>query len=360
MRHLRAFTLLASVVIASLALGGCDKDRPKPEETKKSEPVPVPSGLVFNDFLPTEGPVKGLGVRDASLEGGLAAVGASGEPAESDAAAQNHGKLRVTDPGAEPRALRKYTFVANRTERRILTIVQSVSRSVGNQAAPTQEITMKLHLDLTPKLVTPAGAMVEAKVAKVELPGTPPQAAQMLAALNGLSGTFQISPRGEPGEVSFVASQQLRNELAETVIQGLSQAVELLLAPFPDAPIGTGAKWEMGSSSPDQPEQGTKKFTLKEVNAEGGVVDAEIEIKVPRRAQQGPRGGMVFVEAEGAGKYTYQVRFDRMSTKVEGELSLNERLEVPDPKSGGKQTMTQSQKAKHLIEAPAAPAAAGK
>jgi hypothetical protein len=359
MRHLRAFTLSASVVLASLALGGCDKDKPKPEETKKSEPVPVPSGLVFNDFLPTEGPVKGLGVRDASIEGGLAAVGASGDQAEPDVAAQDPTKLRVTAPGAEPRALRKYTLVVNRTERRVLTIVQSVAQSVNNQAQPAQEISMKLHLDLTPKQVTPAGALVEAKVVKVELPGAPPQAAQLLAALNGLSGTFQISSHGEPGEVSFVANQQLKNQMAETVVQGLSQAVELLLAPFPDAPIGAGAKWEMGSSSPDQPEQGTKKFTLREVNAEGGVVDAEIEIKVPRRAQQGPRGGMVFVEAEGTGKYTYQVRFDRLSTKVEGELALNEKVEMPDPK-GGKQTLVRSQKAKHLIEGPAAPATAGK
>ncbi len=356
MRLLRALPLLASVVLAPLALGGCEKDKPKPEETKKSEPVPVPSGLVFNDFLPTEGPVTGLGVRDAGLEGGLAAM-AGAEPGEADSA-QDHEKLRVTEPGAEPRAVRKYTFVANRTDRRVLTIVQSIAQSMGDQAAPTQEITMKLHLDLTPKQVTPAGASVEAKVVKVELPGAPPQAAQMLAALNGLSATFDITSRGEVGEVSFVASQQLRNQLAETVVQGLSQAVQLLLAPLPEAPIGVGAKWEMGSSSPDQPEQGIKRFTLKEVSAEGGVIEAEIQIKVPRRAQQGPRGGMVFVEADGTGKYTYQVRFDRMSTKVEGELALNEKIEVPDGKGGGKQTITQSQKAKHLIESPAAPAAA--
>lgn len=356
MRHLRAFTLSASVVLAPLALGGCDKDKPKPDETTKSEPVPVPSGLVFNDFLPTEGNVKGLGVRDAGLEGGLGAV-AAGEPGEPDEAAHDPGKLRVTDPGAEPRTVRKYTFVANRTEKRVLTITQSMQQTMGNQTAPAQEITMKLHLDLTPKQIKPTGATVEAKVVKVELPGAPPQAAQMLEALNGLSGTFEISPRGDAGEVSFVAGQQMKNQLAETVVQGLSQAVQLLLAPFPDAPVGVGGKWEMGSSSPDQPEQGTKKFTLKEVSAEGGVVDADIDIKVPRRAQQGPRGGMVFVEAEGKGKYTYQVRFDRMSPKVEGELSLNERLEVPDPKGGGKQTITQSQKSKHRIEAPAAPAA---
>ena len=61
------------VLISLLALGGCDKDKPKVED-KKPESTPVPSGLVFNDFaLP--GSAAGLTVRDAGLEGGLAAVG---------------------------------------------------------------------------------------------------------------------------------------------------------------------------------------------------------------------------------------------------------------------------------------------
>ena len=58
----------------------------------------------------------------------------------------------------------------------------------------------------------------------------------------------------------------------------------------------------------------------------------------------------MFVEVDGKGKYNYHFRFDRMSTKVDGELTLNEKIEVPDPKGGGKQTVMQTQKAKHTIE----------
>ena len=99
--------------------------------------------------------------------------------------------VKVIDAGAEPRALRKYTFVANKVEKRILTITQAVSQSAGGQTAPAQEITLKIHLDITPKQVKPTGALMEAKVTKVELPGAPPQAAQMLASVNGLAGTFE-------------------------------------------------------------------------------------------------------------------------------------------------------------------------
>jgi hypothetical protein len=345
---------LGALMVLVLALCCCDKDKPKPEETKK-EATPVPSNLVFNDFLPTTGPATGLGVRDAGVDGALAAVG-GGEPGEPGAAPPEGagGRLKVVEPGSEPRAVRKYTFVANRTEKRILTVTQSVVQTVGGQSSPGQEVTLKLFLDLTAKQVKPAGATIEAKVTKVELPGAPPQAAQMLASMTGLSGTFDVTPHGEAGEVSFAGTAQMKNQLAETIVQSLSQATQLLLAPFPEAPIGAGARWEMGAAA-GPGEQGTKKFALKEVSGEGGVVEADIEIKVPRRATQAPRGGgMMFVEVDGKGKYGYQVRFNGMSTKVDGELSLNEKIEVPgDPRQGGgggKQTIVQSQKAKHLLE----------
>jgi hypothetical protein len=355
MRLARTVSLLGIAASFGIFVAACNKDKPAAEESKKAEATPVPSGLVFNDFLPTTGNATGLGVRgDAGLEGGLAAV-AGGEPgqlAPGAAPGEAAEKLKVTEPGAEPRTARKYTFVTNRTDKRILTISQNVTQSAGGQTAPGQEITLKLSLDLTPKQVKPAGASIEAKLTKVELPGAPAQVAGMLASLNGLTATFDVTSHGEVGELSFAGTQQMKNQLAETVLQGLSQAAQLLVAPFPDGPVGVGAKWEVAAAKSEQGEQGTKRFTLKEVSNDSAVVEADIEIKVPRRAQQSQRGGMMFVEVDGKGHYTYQSRFDRMSPKVEGELTLNEKIEASDPKGGGKQQVTQTQKAKHLIETP--------
>ncbi|HVH47126.1 MAG TPA: hypothetical protein VM925_32510 [Labilithrix sp.] len=351
MMRLRSSSIFGVVAVFMVVLSGCDKDKPKPDEAKKSEAVPVPSGLVFNDFLPTTGNASGLGVRDAGLEGGLAAVTGGEEPgAQPPGEGGEKLTVKVTDPGAEPRTHRKYTFAVNKVDKRVITLTQAVSQSAGGQTAPGQEMTLKIHLDLTPKQVKPSGAMLEAKVTKVELPGAPPQAAQMLASMNGLTGTFEVSPQGEAGEVSFAGSPQMKNQLAESVLQGLSQGLQLLLTPLPTAPVGAGAKWELGAKS--EAEQGTKRFTLKEVTNDGGVVDSEIEIKVPRRATQSPRGGTMFVEVDGKGRYTQQVRFNQTSPKAEGELTVNEKIEVPDPKGGGKQTIMQTQKAKQLIETP--------
>jgi hypothetical protein len=350
MTRLRSSSLFGMFAIL-LALSGC-KDKPKAEETKASEATPVPSDLVFNDFLPTTGNAAGLGVRDSGLEGGLAAVGGGGggEPGAPTEEATDKLALKVTDPGGEPRAVRKYAFVANKVDKRIFTITQAVSQSAGGQTSPAQEITLKIHLDLTPKQVKPSGASVEAKVTKVELPGAPPQAAQMLGSLAGLTGTFDVTPSGEVGEVSFSGSPQMKNQLAESVLQGLSQGLQLLLTPLPTVPVGAGAKWELAGKA--EVEQGTRRFTLKEVSNEAATIESDIDLKVPRRASQSPRGGTMFIEVDGKGRYTQQIRFNQMSPRSEGELSINEKIEVPDSKGGGKQTITQIQKSKQLIETP--------
>lgn len=352
-RPSRARLRFAASALAALLLTApaCSRDKPKPDdETAKSEPTPVPSGLVFNDFLPPSGKAEGLGVRDAGGEG-LAAIGAGSDTDEAGEAPADG--VKVTEAGAEPRAKRKYTFVPNRVDKRTLTLTQSATQVVDGQSTGAGEgVTFQLLLDLSVKQVTPTGATVEAKVTKVELEGAPKEAAPMLAAMSGLTGTFDVTSRGEVGEVSFVATQQMRNQLAETVVQGMSQAVQLLYAPLPEAAIGVGAQWELGEAAADAAEHGVKRFTLKEVKGEAAVIDADVEIKLPRRGAQGPGGVPMFLEVEGKGSYTYQVRFDRASTRVEGALSLQENIELVDPRGGGKQSVVRVQNVKHLVDSP--------
>lgn len=345
----RSLALSAVVVAVMVGLVGC-KDKPKPDEEKKAEAVPVPTDLVFNDFLPTNGTAAGLGVRDAGLEGGLAELGAVEEQAGSSGAGDEKLTVKLIEPGAEPRAARKYTFVANKVDKRIVTITQSVTQSAGGQEMPAQEVTLAIHIDLTTKNAKPTGATIEAKVTKVELPGGPRQAGPMLAALNGLTGSFEVSSRGEAGEISFTASQQMQNQLAETVLGGLSQGVQLLLTPLPSEPIGAGAIWELVGAK-HEGEANHRRFTLKEVSNAGGVVDTDIDMKVPRRAEQSPRGGTMFIEVDGKGKFTQQIRWSSLSPKAEGELTVNEKLEASDPRGGGRQTVM---KTKQRIETPAA------
>ena len=104
-------------------------------------------------------------------------------------------------------------------------------------------------------------------------------------------------------------------------------------------------------------------FTLKELTAEGGVVTTEVELNVPKHPfqQRGVPPGAT-QEVKGKGAYTYAFRFDRIATKVEGEMTITQRIEVGDPK-GAKQAITEVIKLKNRLESPnagappAAPAA---
>ena len=293
---------------------------------------------------------------DASLpEGGLGPDSTGVEPVATAGGAEEPTKLKVTEPGAEPRVARKYAFLVGKSDRRLLTIRQSAGREGGG---PAQEAAFALTADFTPKAVKPTATKFEMKVLKVDMPDAQgaqkAQAAAQLGAFAGLTGTFDISTRGEIGEVDFKADERMAGPGAEVIVQSLQQALELLVPPFPDAPVGTGAKWER---TVDRNERGANNsakhsFTLTEVSAEGGIITAAVEVSVskhPFQARGVPPGATE--EVKGKGSYTYAFKFDHISTKVNGEMTITRRIEVPDGK-GGKQSVAEVIKLKNSLESP--------
>src|SRR5205085_7055220 len=113
--------------------------------------------------------------------------------------------VRVTDAGAEPRALRTYAFVANKVDKRIVTIVQDQHRA--DEPGAALAFTFVANIDFTPKKVDATGTHFELKVTKVSIspaaipPAQRPQMAKSLGDLTGLTGGFDVTPRGEIGEV---------------------------------------------------------------------------------------------------------------------------------------------------------------
>jgi hypothetical protein len=357
---MRAIALAAAVLLAtSLASLGCNKDEPKKvsEEPKKS--TPVPSDMVFNDFLPPQGGTEGLAVR--GVDGGLIEAGAgaaAGAAAAAEAAlpADENAKLKVTEAGAEPRAARKYTFTANKTERRVIVIQQTLSQGGQKQAQPALQLTV----DLTPKAVKPTGTSFEMKVIGVDfadkdkldprIAAQLAQVTQQLAAFAGMTATFDVDPHGAVGEVSMQATEKVQKAGAEDLISAFQQAVELMLPPLPDEPIGVGAKWERSLEEKQMGLviKGKHTFELKDLDKDGGTVLATIEQKVPKRKIPDPRARGASVQVDATGTYTYTFRFDRIATKVQGELNRKETVEMPG--EGGKsESITRETKIVHTM-----------
>ena len=350
------------VVVASVLLGGCNKEPPKKPVDEPKKTTPVPSDMVLNDFVPSGGGGGIVGVKTdgGMLEGGMAsaeqpaAAGAT-EPAAPDDAM----KLHVTEAGAEPRAARRYAFVANHGDKRQITVRQSASQAGG----PAQENTFLLTADFTPKRVLPAATKFELKVLKIEMPDVPAaqraQAAAQFAPLTGLTGAFDITARGEIGEVDFKADERMQGPAAEMVVQSLQQSLELLVPPFPAEPVGVGARWDRKVERKERGMENSAKhsFTLKELTAEGGVVTADVEIAVPKHpfVQRGVPPGAT-EEVKGKGSYTYAFKFDHICTKVEGDMAITRTIELVDPK-GGKQSVATVIKLKNRLEQPGGAAA---
>jgi hypothetical protein len=350
----------AAALLALVTLAACNKDPdPKPIKDEPKKTTPVPEDMVLNDFLPPSGGAEGLAVR---VDGGLPEAGAEGAAAEGAPAGE--GDMKVTDPGAEPRAPRRYAFVANRAEKRTLVIRQSVSQQGQTQEQPP----LALTVEFTPKDVKPAATRFDMKVISVDLadkekldPRLVAQAGQELALFKGLSATFTVSSRGDVGEVSLSGSEKMQREGAAEMLDAFSQFVELILAPLPEAPIGQGAKWEMQETRREQGiEQSSKRtLELKELTAEGGTIVSRIEKKVPKRRVPDPRMPPdTMMEVDAAGSYTYAFRFDRVATKVTGEQTSKVKIDVPAGEDGQKKTVVQEAKVRHSMEAPPATKAA--
>jgi hypothetical protein len=345
-----------------VALAGCGKDPPKKAVDTPKAATPVPSDMVFNEFVPAGG---GGGIVGVKTDGGIPEGGlgpdspGNADPAGGAAAAggeEGPPKLKVTEPGAEPRAARKYAFATGKTDKRLLTVRQSVGRE---GAGPAQEAAFALTADFTPRAVKPAGAKIELKVIKIDMPDAQgAQKAQALAQLGqfaGLMGSFEVSSHGEVGEVDFKADEKMAGPGAEVILQSLQQALELVVAPFPSDPVGVGAKWERKIERKERGQETTSKhtFTLTEVSAEGGVVTAEVDLSVPKHPfqQRGVPPGAT-EEVSGKGKYTYAFKFDHIATKVSGEMTITRRIELSDGKGGPKQSVAEIIKLKNSLDAP--------
>ena len=93
-------------VVAVLGLGACSKEPPKKVDDSPKPATPVPSDMVFNDFVPSGGSSGIVGVKTdgGMLEGGMAAAegpAGAGEPGDPNAASGggpgDEAKLKVLE-----------------------------------------------------------------------------------------------------------------------------------------------------------------------------------------------------------------------------------------------------------------------
>jgi type VI secretion system Hcp family effector len=79
------------------------------------------------------------------------------------------------------------------------------------------------------------------------------------------------------------------------------------------------------------------------------ILGFKLSSKSPRDASTGQATGKVRFT-----NLTVRSNIEKATAKLFQKLTMNEKIEVPDPKTGAKQTLLQTQKGKQLIETPGA------
>ena len=324
-------------LLTLLAIGAC-------------RPMPVASGLVADESK----------AKAMEGDGGVAKD-------EIDAGG-GVGRPKLVEAGQIPRVARRYAFAAGKLERRVGLL--SVATTLNMSGAPPQAHALpalELRLDLTPEGLRNDAFPFEVKLERIALAEgqqldskTVADAERQLSPFRGLIAKVDVSARGLVSEmvVSSVkhvpsGSEDDPDEIATAVTEMLQETLDLVAVPFPEEPIGVGAKWEVVRASTWGASKVTMtyRFLMKEWSGNGGVITAEVVLSSPKTPLADPRLPGAKYEVSGKGNYTFHVQLDRPTVNVSGESTALTNLEIP--RSGGRppKALLQTMVRRYSIEA---------
>lgn len=306
---------------------------------------PAPSDSV----LPVEAKAKG-GAGDASVAGPPG-------PGPEDGPAS----FKLIEPGAEPRVVRRYAFVSGKSETRVGQVsetltVQTPGAAPRQWSEPVFDVTMRLSTTGDGGSgVFPFGVTVE-KVALAPGHGLDPrseaEAWGRLPPLLGVAAKVDVTARGQFGELTVVGDERGAKPGTADVIDRLGRMLELMVVPFPEEPIGVGARWEVSSADVLQGGEHTSvnRFLLKEWTGDVGTVTQDV---VFRMRPQDPSPPGTSWTITGKGQYTFLVKLDRPIQKMWGEVSAVSARDAPQGQSPPRTPSVRAIKTRHRLETPA-------
>ncbi len=320
---MRLRTLIFPVLLLASA---CNQDKPKSESRPAASAEPIPSDLVYNSFMD-----------DKSAAAKVAVATDSGVAAAADAGpAQTGSTAKLVDAGADPKAPLVYAFS---TKARTVSANITMNATGGGAGAQDQP---PLHFVFTatpkPKGMIGGTAIIDIKVTKFEVtlpPNMPPQAAaqkeQLEKALVGFTGHFDATTHGDIENIDFETDKAAQG--AGEIAGVLQQALEFLVIPLPNEPVGIGAKWTK-TESKRMADQGatvssTVTLTLQSRDKDTATikVDATSSGTLAINDPRAPKGSVM--DRKTTASFTVVARFDGVSQKVDGDAKSDITQKVP-------------------------------
>lgn len=235
----------------------------------------------------------------------------------------------MLDPGGEPRTALRYGFEAGRTERLKLVNGTTITVDVaGRKAAAPQMPDLEVFASLKTLSVSADGsAKRELLIERAELaPGTKideavrAELARALKGIENLKGRDSIDPRGRLKAIELDATGLAEQNVGQLMDQ-MQQSFAQLGAPFPEEPVGVGARWTVTNEVAQQGMRLRQVATYELVELKGRKGRAKVKLKqVAPRGKVQPPGLPPNVQAELLG----------MNARGEGEIKFDLDRSIPE------------------------------
>jgi hypothetical protein len=260
--------------------------------------------------------------------------------------------VQLLQAGGEPRRPVRLTPTAGDRQQSQMTLHIGMEMSMGDNAMPQMNMPgMRMPVEAVVDQVTADGDItytttigeVEVTEDKDAMPGV---ADAMRAAMGGAKGTATksvISNRGviktADAKLPAGASPQLRQSLDQ-----MKDALSGISAPFPEAPIGVGAKWEVKQVLKSQGMAIQQTATYELLALDGNRAEIKLNIsqhaanqKISSPAMPGMKVDLQKMEGSGTGKVTYELT--RMLPVV-GEVESKADMQMSMSLGGQAQAMS--------------------
>jgi hypothetical protein len=270
-------------------------------------------------------------------------VGANAGVSVSAGVGAEAARVRVIDPGKEPREKLRYAWRVGQRERLVMELRTAAATESAGAATP--EIALPpvvIGVAIDPTSVSADGDLAYAwRVVSTQVDAAAGLASPMadgmrdeVAAVEHLAGTATVNALGLT--TSFALNLASLPEAGAggsgQMIEQVRQTLRDLAPPFPDEPVGRGARWEKLSqlSSRDARLTQTDTFTLLESTKMGGKIDDVLAQTAP--SQPLPTPGMPNAQA----------RMDSMLASGDAKTTFERSRLVPQTSFEGTTTMVVS------------------
>ena len=231
--------------------------------------------------------------------------------------------VTLVAPGAAPRAALRYKVAPSFKSQLNMVMAMSMNMDMGGTQMPMSMPAMKMSADVAVTAVSPTGDITYDLVFSdmtIDPVGADPNVVTAMQgampSMKGMKGTAVVTSRGIQKSVNM--DMATVNPALQQTMQAMSSSLENMSLPFPEEPIGVGAKWEVKQAVDSGGMKTFQKITVELVAIQGNAVTLGVKTEQTAPPQpvsnpQLPAGAtMSLVSLTGTGTGTMKLKLDSL------------------------------------------------